>query len=211
VKTLTRFDQYSFSGADDSPLSRFKGLFRRILLLLPLIFFVASVEPASTFSETPLTEAWITAGVPFFPQEELGCGPAALSSLLTYWGRPVTLEEITREVELKQGAGSLPLDLELAAIRHGFAAESYAGSLEDLRHHLSRNQPIIVFLNLGWRVFPQGHFVVVTGLDEARSEILMHSGEVAYQRISYDRFMNAWSKTGRWSLLILPKEVSSSG
>jgi ABC-type bacteriocin/lantibiotic exporter with double-glycine peptidase domain len=159
-------------------------------------------EPISNFNR-------IIDGVPFYPQEELGCGPAALASLLAYWGRAVSLEEITQEVSLKNLKGSLPMDLELAAKRHGLAATSYTGSLKDLRLHLGKGQPVIAFLNLRWRIFPQGHFVVVTGYDEIHSELVIHSGNDAYRRIPVESFFNAWAKTGFWSLLILPEEASS--
>jgi ABC-type bacteriocin/lantibiotic exporter with double-glycine peptidase domain len=190
---------------------RLQTLPRTGYVVFAFVVFLLFADPPPVLSESIPHERWITTGVPFFPQEELGCGPAALSSLLTYWGHPVTLEEITREIELKELKGSLPLDLELAARNHGLSASSYAGSLEDLRSHLNKKQPVIAFLNLGWRIFPQGHFVVVTGYDDILSELVMHSGDVAYDRVPVDRFLNAWSKTGRWSLLILPKENSSSG
>jgi ABC-type bacteriocin/lantibiotic exporter with double-glycine peptidase domain len=178
-----------------------------ILLGLVLLLWVFDGRPA--FSEPVSNVNRIIEGVPFYPQEELGCGPAALASLLAYWGRPVSLEEITQEVSLKNLKGSLPMDLELAARRHGLAATSYTGSLSDLRLHLDKRQPVIAFLNLRWRIFPQGHFVVVTGYDEFHSEIVIHSGDAAYGRIPVASFLKAWARTGFWSLLVLPEEASS--
>ena len=171
-----------------------------------LLFFA----DGRTASSAPLpSEDSLIAGVPFYPQEELGCGPAAVASLLTFWGQPVSLEEITQELYLEKLKGSLPIDLERAAQKRGFAVSSYPGRLEDLLLHLQKNQPVIAFLNLRWRLFPQGHFVVVTGYDGTHSMVIVHSGEHAYERMPVKTFMNAWSKTGYWNLLILPREVIS--
>ncbi len=171
-----------------------------------LLFFV---NGRAVFSEPLHVEKPLITGVPFYPQEELGCGPAAVASLLAYWGRPVSLEEITQEVYQKKLKGSLPMDLEWAAQRRGMDASSYGGGLEDLRSHLNKHQPVIAFLNLRWRLFPQGHFVVVTGYDEIHSTVIAHSGDEAYKKIPVETFLKAWSKTGYWSLLILPKEERS--
>ncbi len=38
------------------------------------------------------------AEVPFFPQEDLYCGPAALATVLTWTGTPVTQEEMAKQV-----------------------------------------------------------------------------------------------------------------
>ncbi len=144
-------------------------------------------------------------GVPFFPQEEMGCGPAALASVLAFWGLPVSLEEITEEVYLDRMKGSLPLDLMLAAQRRGLKATAYAGSLEDLRIQLESRQPLIAFLNLRWRQFPQGHFVVVTGFDRSGPAVIVHSGLRPNEKIPADRFLQAWARTGFWTLRIHPE------
>jgi ABC-type bacteriocin/lantibiotic exporter with double-glycine peptidase domain len=187
---------------------RYHPLFTGYLLfgITTLLFFA----DGRTASSAPLpSEDSLIAGVPFYPQEELGCGPAAVASLLAYWGHPVSLEEITQEVYLEKLKGSLTIDLERAAQKRGLAVSSYPGRLEDLLLHLKKNQPVIVFLNLRWRLFPQGHFVVVTGYDGTHSTVIVHSGEQAYGRMPVETFLNAWSKTGYWNLLILPREVTS--
>jgi hypothetical protein len=39
--------------------------------------------------------------------------------------------------------------------------------------------------------------------------VIVHSGDQAYGRMPVETFLNAWAKTGYWSLLILPREVTS--
>ncbi len=142
--------------------------------------------------------------VPYFPQQVGLCGPASLTSVLKYWREEASVEEVARAVYLPELKGALGIDLTHFARQKGMQAESYAGSLADIRDHLSRGIPLIAFLNLGGRIFPVGHFVVITGLDEAREEVIVHSGAEANKPIPYRTFIAAWEKTNYWTLQVLP-------
>ncbi len=145
-------------------------------------------------------------GVPFFPQEKYQCGPASLASVLTYWGQEVSLEVLSDEIYLPKLKGTLPMDLEQAARARGLVTRSYRGSLADLRNHIALGHPIIAFLNLGSKIFPKGHFVVVTGYDDQNRQIVTHSITEPNKGVAYDRFVEEWAKVDFWTLLILPKE-----
>lgn len=118
------------------------------------------------------------------------------------------MEEVTRAVYLPELNGALGIDLTHFARKKGMRAESYTGSLPDIKDHLSRGIPLIAFLNLGGRVFPVGHFVVITGLDETLEEVIVHSGDEENKSIPYHTFIAAWEKTNYWTLQILPLRVS---
>ncbi len=146
------------------------------------------------------------ASVPFFPDDTDQCGPATLASVLTYWGvasDPVTLKGQIYSSRLR---GTLPIDLLLAAQAHGLRAESYKGSLDNVRSELGAGHPLVAFLNLGFEFFPQGHYVVITGYDDQRQGVYVHSGLERDEFLSYERFLQSWEKTGRWTLRILPQE-----
>lgn len=151
-------------------------------------------------------EAHLIPGVPFFPQEENGCGPSSLASVLNYWGKAVSLEEMTEEVYLPGLKGALGIDLESAAQERGLSTSSYSGSLSDLLSSLERNQPVIAFLNLGLPQFPRGHFIVVTGFDRGGNYIIAHSGLIPNERIPVGAFLKSWAKTDFWTLAIRPGE-----
>jgi ABC-type bacteriocin/lantibiotic exporter with double-glycine peptidase domain len=146
------------------------------------------------------------ASVPFFPDDTDQCGPATLASVLTYWGVPSDPVTLKKQIYSARLRGSLPIDLLLAAQAHGLIAESYKGSLDNVRSELEAGHPLVAFLNLGFEFFPQGHYVVITGYDDQRQGVYVHSGLERDEFLSYERFLRSWEKTGRWTLRILPQE-----
>ena len=58
--------------------------------------------------------------VPFFPQTEYQCGPAALATVLAHEGLPVTAEQLAPAVYVEGLRGSLQPELLGATRRHGF-------------------------------------------------------------------------------------------
>jgi ABC-type bacteriocin/lantibiotic exporter with double-glycine peptidase domain len=144
-------------------------------------------------------------GVPFFPDKTDQCGPSALASVLAFWGRPADPLELKREIYVPKLGGTLPMDLLIAARSHGLAAEMSSGSLDGLKADLDAGRPVIAFVNLGWRFLPIGHFMVVTGYDEARRGVFAHSGLKKDAFVPYGRFLKQWDKTGRWALVASEK------
>jgi len=144
--------------------------------------------------------------VPFFPDDTDQCGPATLASLLTYWGIPSELPALKAEMYSPRLRGTLPIDLLLAAQARGLQAEGSSGTLERLKVELDAHHPVVALLNLGWVVFPQGHYVVITGYDERQQGVYMHSGLARDLFVPYAQFFNNWEKTGRWMLRLQPME-----
>jgi len=145
-------------------------------------------------------------GVSFYPQTEYQCGPASLAAVLNYWGKSVSPEEIAEAIYLPRLKGSLNLDLWRYAADQGLDARIHQGSLQELEVELLQNRPVIAFLNLGYRFYPVGHFLVVVGLDPQREAVIVHSGKEKNKRMSYKKFLTAWEKTQYWSLLIRSKD-----
>ncbi|MDP3543602.1 MAG: C39 family peptidase [Elusimicrobiota bacterium] len=139
--------------------------------------------------------------VPFFPDGSDQCGPSALASVLTYWGRHAQPADLRRELYQAKLRGTLPVDLLLAARARGLKAEMTGGSLETLRGEIDAGRPVIAFVNFGFRFLPVGHFMVVTGYDDARGGVIAHSGKRKNEFLAYRRFQRIWDMTGRWALL----------
>ncbi len=142
--------------------------------------------------------------VPFFPDDTDQCGPATLAGVLAYWGVPSSPEALKEETYTPRLGGTLPIDLLLAVQARGLQTEGASGSLDTLKAELDANHPVVALLNLGWAVFPQGHYVLITGYDERRQGVYMHSGLSRDVFVPYARFLADWEKTGRWMLRIQP-------
>ena len=145
-------------------------------------------------------------GVPFFPQDELMCGPSALASVMGYYGVRKEMDEVAREVYEERLRGTLPIDLLLYAKEKGFDASYYGGSLIDLKEKISEKRPLILFLNLGLSEYPVGHYIVVVGYDERSGAVLAHSGMEREKVFVYKRLLSSWEKTGFSTLLVTPKD-----
>lgn len=144
--------------------------------------------------------------VPFFPDGTDQCGPATLASVLTYWGIPSEPAVLKAEMYRPQLGGTLPIDLLLAAQARGLQTEGSSGTLENLKTELDAHHPVVALLNLGWVVFPQGHYVVITGYDERQQGVYMHSGLARDLFVPYAQFFIYWEKAGRWMLRLQPME-----
>jgi len=190
-------------------LSRVRVRFRAVVCILGLgwLLFGCAGHPGAP-AQKGLVEAKAhrLVSVPFFPDDTDQCGPATLASILTYWGVPTDPTALKGEIYLPRLRGTLPLDLLLAAQAHGLKAESYNGSLDNVQSELEAGHPLVAFLNLGYEIFPQGHYVVITGYDDQRQGVYVHSGLERDEFLPYERFLRSWEKTGRWTLRILPPE-----
>jgi len=141
--------------------------------------------------------------VPFFAQDELQCGPAALAMVLNWSGVNIVPPELSPEVYTPGLKGSLQNSLIGSARRHGRVAYPLAG-IEGLMAEISAGHPVIVLLNLGFSWYPQWHYAVVIGYDQDKEEVILHSGPTAGETISFWTFNNVWKRSDNWGLLVLP-------
>jgi hypothetical protein len=166
--------------------------------------FQATAEPSGSIKRR------VHLVVPFFPDNTDQCGPATLASILTYWGissEPRTLKD---EIYLRRLRGTLSLDLLLAAQSRGLQVVGSGGTLDRLKAELAADRPVIALLNLGWTLYPQGHYVVVTGYDEQRQGVYVHSGLARDVFVPYALFLVNWEKAGRWMLQTQPAKHHGS-
>jgi tetratricopeptide (TPR) repeat protein len=146
------------------------------------------------------------AGVPFAPQDEFYCGPAALAMALTWSGPAVTQAELAPAVYTPGREGTLQADLVAAARSHGRLAVPVT-DLGDLLAELAAGHPVLVLQNLGldwWQVW---HYAVAIGYDRVSGDLVLRSGPEARQRLSLATFEYTWARAGRWGLVILPPDL----
>ena len=145
-------------------------------------------------------------GVPFVRQKQFFCGPAALASVARFYGKTVDQDEVAQKVFSEKLKGSLTLDLQLFARDQGYWTSTAQQDLDDLKLCLDLRVPVIVFMQVGPRLFRQLHFVVVTGYEEDRGIFLAHDGYRPDAVISFRSFERQWRRAGSWSLVMAPPE-----
>ena len=145
------------------------------------------------------------AAVPFLPQDELYCGPAALATVLTWSGAAVSQAELAPAVFTPGRQGTLQQDLLSAARRHGRLAVPVA-DLSTLLAELAAGHPVLVLQNLGLALAPQWHYAVAVGYDRATRKLVLRSGREARRRVSFATFERTWARADRWAFTMLPPD-----
>lgn len=179
------------------------------LLLTLTVLTVSSCSTASRevilkdIRENP-AQGQIIENVPFYPQDTLMCGPAALASIIDYYGVKKEMKDVAKEVYEEKLKGTLPIDILIYAKEKGFDAKFYRGGLQDLREKIRTKTPLILFLNLGLESYPIGHYIVVVGYNDTHRAVIAHSGTWREAVLGYGYLMTAWEKTGYSTLLITP-------
>ena len=150
------------------------------------------------------------ASVPFFPQDEYQCGPAALAMVLAWSGLAVEPADLTEKVYTASLKGSLQPAMIAGARRSGRLAYVISGT-ESLIREIAAGHPVIVLQNLGLSWIPVWHYAVAVGYDTPRDEVMLHSGINARQRLSMPVFQNTWARAKDWGLLVLnPSELPAT-
>jgi tetratricopeptide (TPR) repeat protein len=145
------------------------------------------------------------AGVPFHPQEEQYCGPAALATVLGWSGLPASQDALAAEVFTPGRAGTLGHDLVGAARRHGRLAVPVA-DLPALLAEVAAGHPVLVLQNLGLDWYPQWHYAVVVGYDLGAGELVLRSGAARRRVAALDTFVRTWARAERWAIVVLPPD-----
>ncbi len=141
------------------------------------------------------------ADVPFFPQEEYYCGPAALAMVLAWSGLAVTQDEIGPQVYTPGREGTLQSDILAGARRNGRLAVE-VNDLRSLLTEVAAGHPVLVFQNLGLSSLPQWHYAVAIGYEFDPGNIVLHSGLEERRAVAFEVFERTWTRAGHWALVV---------
>jgi len=157
---------------------------------------------AGTSAESRPSETVHLLDVPFVPQSEALCGGAAVAMVLRYWGEAATLAEDFAPLVDPGGAG-IRGDALIGAVRsRGWSAHALTGTPAIVQGHLALGRPVVALIEAGPGAY---HYVVLVAW--ANGGVILHDPAVAPFRASPERaFDDAWARSGRWALLILPPE-----
>ncbi len=149
--------------------------------------------------------------VPFFPQEDSYCGPAALATVLSWAGLSAEPEALGARVYTPVRHGTLQNDILAGARREGRLAVA-VNSLRDLMTEIAAGHPVLVFENLSFGWYPQWHYAVAVAYDLERREITLRSGRHAERVTALKTFERTWGRGGDWALVVLkPSDLPASG
>ncbi|MDD5176340.1 MAG: PA2778 family cysteine peptidase [Sterolibacterium sp.] len=145
-------------------------------------------------------------GVPFFPQQDYQCGPAALATTLVYSGAKITPENLVGQVYLPARQGSLQVDMQAAPRRYGMVSYRLAPRFDDLLREVAAGNPVIVLQNNGIWPIVKWHYAVVAGFDYPAGELLLRSGESQRLAVPFTIFEYTWKKSDYWAMVTLPPD-----
>lgn len=180
---------------------------RCAVLLAAVVLLAGCATPPQTrmlIAERPAASRAELVDVPFFPQLEYQCGPAALATVMVAAGKPVTSEELTPQVFLPQRQGSLQVEMMAAPRRHGLVSLQLAPQLSDVLAEVAAGNPVIVLQNLALSWYPMWHYAVVVGYDLDRETIILRSGEQHRLELPLATFERTWARGKHWAMLALP-------
>lgn len=176
------------------------------------VFICALLAGCATPQVSQLDQQWpaglpnasYIADVPFFPQEQYHCGPAALAMVSQAAGVAVKPEDLTDQVYLPGRQGSLQVEMLAASRRQGLVSYLLAPRLESLLREVAAGYPVLVLQNLAFSFSPLWHYAVVIGFDRERNTIILHSGVTERLEMSLFTFERIWARGDSWSMVVLP-------
>ena len=187
--------------------------------LLLLLGACASAPQSASILSTPpdeLPAQLRLADIPFFPQEDYQCGPAALATVLVANNVETTAEDLIPLVYVPGRQGSFQVELVAATRRFHRLAYELEPRLEDLLREVEAGHPVLVMQNLGVNWYPQWHFAVVKGFDLQRGEILLNSDVREDYSVSMRTFERTWARADHWAIVVttpgeLPATANAAG
>src|SRR3990167_9056683 len=144
--------------------------------------------------------------VPFFPQEEYQCGPAALATVLNGTGVSITPEQLVQQVYLPERRGSLQLEMIGAARRHGRIPYVLRPELESLLAEVTSGNPVLMLQNLSFWWYPKWHYAVVVGFDLKSDRLVLRSGREERHEVPFKVFERTWRRSDYWAMVVLSPE-----
>lgn len=174
------------------------------MLAAALTLSGCSINPAWRLTKpSPGDAPVLLAQVPFYPQTQYQCGPAALAAVLGASGVAITPETLAPQVYLPAREGSLQLELVAATRRAGRIPYVVGPGHEALLDEVRAGRPVLLLQNLLTRSVPRWHYAVLVGTDPGRNRVILNSGTERGLAMAAPRFLRTWDWAGRWGLLAL--------
>ncbi len=149
--------------------------------------------------------------MPFFPQTDYHCGPAALATLLVYRGAETAPDQLAPLVYVPEKQGSFQLEIIAAARSYGFAPYRIKPALATILAELADDNPVLIMQNLGSAWFPSWHYAVVVGYNLDEQFFVLRSGQDERHEVRFTTLERTWQGANHWGLVITkPQRVPAT-
>lgn len=145
------------------------------------------------------------ASVPFFPQEDYECGPAALATVLVNTAVDVTPEALVKKVFLPARKGSLQVEMMAAPRAYGRVTYQLAPKYADLLREVAAGNPVVVLHDVGM-FGTQWHYSVVNGFDYPSGTVYLRSGKDKRLEMPFTYFERTWIAGKYWAMVAVPPD-----
>lgn len=116
---------------------------------------------------------------------------------------------IQRELSPRRGHGVAAKAMKTYLEQHGYITFTLNGDWGDLEREIGKGRPLIAAIRP--KDDPQVHYVVIDGVDPARSQVTMNDPAerklLTEERVEFEK---DWSATHNWLLLALPESSQIS-
>ncbi|MGE4357933.1 MAG: PA2778 family cysteine peptidase [Candidatus Omnitrophota bacterium] len=143
--------------------------------------------------------------VPFYKQIGNTCGPAALASLLAYWGIEFDYHKLIKELYTPRLGGAIDFEIAFYPRQFGLWSKYSQTSFSYLKERIKENIPLIV-LTKELPVKGGYHYTVIFGFDEGGQKLLAHTGRKSNVWLNYKTFIKKWKKADFGTITICPPE-----
>ena len=141
--------------------------------------------------------------VPFFPQQQYHCGPAALAGIINYRGTTVEPDEIANLIYIPDLKGSLQVEIAATTRQFDLLPVQLDGQLESLLNELAAGNPIFVLQNLAIDAYPVWHYEILIGYDLEQRHMILRSGVNRRIIRNFALFEKTWQRAGHWALAVV--------
>jgi len=183
------------------------GEAQRLLLLLTLLFLLVACGPPPQIHVDADRPALELTKVPFYPQEQYQCGPAALATVLQWTGVRATPEELAPALVIPELKGSLQIEMLAQSRAQGRVPFVIKGELRSIQAELAAGHPVIVLQNLAFAWKPVWHYAVVVGVDPATQTVTLRSGREQRHVVDWTLFERTWKRADHWAIVVLKPGV----
>lgn len=181
-------------------------LFKNCILVLAstyvLLLSSCSKETINPEITSSSDSAKIIRNVPFVRQKDKFCGPAALASVMNFYGQNISQDQVAKEIYSPELKGALISDMENFARKMGYNASTINGDENTLISLVDEGIPSIILVDLGIWVVSVPHYYVVYGYNESKETFIINTGFTSNKKIYYKDLDKEWEKMNRLMLIV---------